>query len=140
VNAIPDKFAQWDAAYVLRRSVSCRAPRVRGASGQLSPLPFGRLVTYCPPRVCWLRSRQQMRRCSQLGRASITLVSGRDPHVRCCWPSEVQIAEGPPFFQGFTCGRCGELCGEQRWRIDAAGAPAGFFVSKQAPPARTRRT
>src|SRR4030095_3192717 len=43
VNAIPDKFAQWDAAYVLRRSVSCRAPGVRGASGQLSHLPVGRL-------------------------------------------------------------------------------------------------
>ena len=25
MNAIPDKFAQWDAAYVLRRAVSCRA-------------------------------------------------------------------------------------------------------------------
>jgi hypothetical protein len=48
VSAIPDKFAQWDAAYVLRRSVSCRAPGVRGASGQLSLLPVGRLGTYCP--------------------------------------------------------------------------------------------
>jgi hypothetical protein len=76
MNAIPDKFAQWDAAYVLRGAVSCRAPGVRGASGQLSLLPVGRLGTYCPPRVCWLRSRQRMRRCSLLGRASITLVSG----------------------------------------------------------------
>jgi hypothetical protein len=45
---------QWDAAYVLRRAVSCRAPGVRGASGQSSHLPVGRLGTYCPPRVCWL--------------------------------------------------------------------------------------
>jgi hypothetical protein len=28
VNAIPDPFAQWDAAYVLRRAVSCRASGV----------------------------------------------------------------------------------------------------------------
>jgi hypothetical protein len=62
MNAIPDKFAQWDAAYVLRRAVSCRAPGVRRAFGQLSHLPVGRLATYCPPQVCWLRSGQRMRR------------------------------------------------------------------------------
>jgi hypothetical protein len=68
MNAIPDKFAQWDVAYVLRRAVSCRAPGVRGASGQLSHLPVGRLGTYCPSRVCWLRARQRMRRCCLGGR------------------------------------------------------------------------
>src|SRR4029434_7136196 len=47
------------------------------------------LACGCGDAVCW-------------GGASITLVSGRDPHVRCCWPSEVQIAEGRPFFQGFA--------------------------------------
>jgi hypothetical protein len=50
VNAIPDKFAQWDVAYVLRRAVSSRTPGARGASGQLSHLPAGRLGTCCPPR------------------------------------------------------------------------------------------
>jgi hypothetical protein len=50
VNAIPDKFAQWDVAYVLRRAVSSRTPGARGASRQLSHLPVGRLGTCCPPR------------------------------------------------------------------------------------------
>jgi hypothetical protein len=40
VNAIPDKYAQWDAAYVPRRALSPAEFRgVRGASGQLPHLP-----------------------------------------------------------------------------------------------------
>ena len=50
MNAIPDKFAQWDAAYVLGAPFSCGATGVRGASGQLSGLPGGRLGTGCPAR------------------------------------------------------------------------------------------
>ncbi len=62
MTAFPDKFAPWDAAPVLRRAVSCRAPGVLEASGQSAHQPVGRLGTYCPPRVCWLRSSQRMRR------------------------------------------------------------------------------
>ena len=63
MNAIPDKFAQWDAGYVFGRAVSCRAPGVREASAQLSHLPVCRLRNLLPTRVRWLRSRQRMRRC-----------------------------------------------------------------------------
>jgi hypothetical protein len=44
VNAIPDKFARWDAAYLLRCAVSSGAPGVRGASGQCPDGEIQRLV------------------------------------------------------------------------------------------------
>jgi hypothetical protein len=94
---------------------------------------------------------------AHLGSAGSGLASGCGDAV--CWgelasrwyPDEIhtyvvaggrksKLLKGGHSFRGFACGRCGELCGEQRWWIDAASAPAGFSVSQQAPPARTRRT
>jgi hypothetical protein len=82
MNAIPDKFAPWDAAYVLRRAVSCRAPGVRGASGQSSHLPVGRLGTYCPPRVCWLADAAMLSLVDDApGNTAIRLVAQRIAHA-----------------------------------------------------------
>jgi hypothetical protein len=44
VNAIPDKFARWNATYLLRAAVSCGAPGVRGASGQCPDGEIQRLI------------------------------------------------------------------------------------------------
>ena len=62
MNAIPDKFAQWDAAYVLG-ALSCRA---EGSSKSIWPAARPakpRFPSWLPFPVYWRRFRRPMPRC-----------------------------------------------------------------------------
>ena len=59
MKAIPDKFAQWDAAYVGALSP---AEHRKFEKHLASCLTCQSAVNLLPTRVCWLRSLQRMRR------------------------------------------------------------------------------
>ena len=89
MNAIADKFAQWDAAYVLAH---CLSERRSSRSTWPAVQPVRLLFRNWPPSpACWLRSHQRTQRC----RWRTTARRTPNPGVGCC-PARCDRSGPPP--------------------------------------------